>query len=186
MNHFTGDYGEDIQIMEERLGKLQFQTSTNRKKLLSVPPSKGGSLLWGSTFRQHPKWYNHLRPPDPDRPGMNMTKVKEENPDLKDLFIEFRDWYFPDFEFNSVHINKNYETPPHFDSKNTGNSVLVAMGSYKGGETCLYNEKKRIIEKHDARTKPLIFNGSQILHWVSPKYGDSDRFSLVFFNSTRT
>lgn len=182
MDLFSGNYMEDLKIMEQRIGKLKFQTSSNRMKLLNVPPSKGGSMLWGSTFRQHPKHYKHLRPPDPDTGGrLNMTKVKEENPDLKELFIGFRDWYFPDFEFNSVHINKNYNTPPHFDSKNTSTSVLVAFGDYKGGATCLYNEKTRKIEKHDARTQPLIFNGSEVLHWVEPHWG-GDRFSLVFFN----
>ena len=185
MNIFTGDYRLDIQTMEARLWKLEWQTSTNRKKLLDVPKSVGGSMLWGSTFRQHPKSYLIQRQPDPDSPGKNMTKVKEENPDLKQYFKEFRDWYFPDYVFNSVHINKNYATPPHFDSKNCGKSVLVGMGNYKGGETCLYNETSRKIEKYDSRSKPLIFNGSEVLHWVLP-FSKGDRYTLVFFNSNRT
>ena len=185
MDLFTGIYRDDLKIMEERIGRLKFQTSTNRKKLLSVPESQGGSMLWGSTFRQHPAHYKQ-RKPDPDSPGKNMTKVKEEEPDLREYFIGFRDWYFPDFKFNSVHINKNYgPLPPHFDSKNCGESVLVAFGDYKGGSTCLYNEKIRKIEKHDARIQPLIFNGSEILHWVEPHFA-GDRYSLVFFNSNRT
>ena len=185
MDLFSGEYREDLKIMEERIGKLKFQTSTNRQKLLSVPPSKGGSMLWGSTFRQHPKHYKQ-RLPDSDNPGKNMTKIKEEHPDLKEYFNQFRNLYFTDFEFNSVHINKTngIPMPPHFDSKNCGESVLIAFGDYKGGETCLYNEKTRKIEKHDARIKPLIFNGSEILHWVLPH--SKDRFSLVFFNSNRT
>ena len=182
---FTNNYEDDLHILEERISKLKFQTSTNRRKLLSVPESQGGSMLWGSTFRQHPKHYPKLRSPDPDNPGKNMTKIKEEHPDLKQYFNQFRNLYFPDFEFNSVHINKNYATPPHVDSKNCGVSVLIAMGSYKGGETCLYNETNRTIEKHDARMKPLIFNGSNILHWVLP-WSKGDRFTLVFFNSNKT
>ena len=181
MDLFTGIYRDDLKIMEKRIGRLKFQTSTNRKKLLTVPESLGGSMLWGSTFRQHPAHYKQ-RKPDPDTNGkLNMTKLKEEEPDLRDYFIGFRDWYFPDFKFNSVHVNKNYGTPPHFDSKNTSTSVLVAFGDYKGGATCLYNDKTKKIEKHDARTQPLIFNGSEVLHWVEPHSG-GDRFSLVFFN----
>ena len=184
MNHFTGIYRDDLKIMEERIGKLKFQTSTNRRKLLSVPESLGGSMLWGSTFRQHPAHYKQ-RQPDPDCPGKNMTKLKEEEIDLKEYFHQFRNLYFKDFEFNSVHVNKNYATPPHFDSKNCGESVLVAMGDYRGGETCLYNSTSKKIEKYDARTKPLIFNGSEILHWVVP-WTKGDRYTLVFFNSNRT
>lgn len=181
MDLFTGIYRDDLKIMEKRIGRLKFQTSTNRKKLLTVSESLGGSMLWGSTFRQHPAHYKQ-RKPDPDTNGkLNMTKLKEEEPDLRDYFIGFRDWYFPDFKFNSVHVNKNYGTPPHFDSKNTSTSVLVAFGDYKGGATCLYNDKTKKIEKHDARTQPLIFNGSEVLHWVEPHSG-GDRFSLVFFN----
>jgi len=186
MDLFNGNYKEDLKILEERISKLEFQTSTNRRKLLSIPNSVGGSMLWGSTFRQHPKHYKQ-RKPDPDTNNrLNMTKIKEENPDLRDYFIGFRDWYFPDFKFNSVHINKNYATPPHFDSKNCGESVLVCFGDYNGGETCLYNEKIKTIEKHDARNQPLIFDGSSILHWVLPHSCGSDRYSLVFFNSNRT
>jgi len=185
MDHFTGIYRDDLKIMEERIGRLKFQTSTNRKKLLSVPESLGGSMLWGSTFRQHPAHYKQ-RAPDPDTNGkLNMTKLKEEEPDLKEYFHQFRNLYFKDFEFNSVHVNKNYATPPHFDSKNCGESVLIAMGDYRGGQTCLYNEKTRKIEKHDARNKPLVFNGSGILHWVLD-WTKGDRYTLVFFNSNRT
>ena len=185
MSIFTNNYEDDLHILEERISKLKFQTSTNRRKLLSIPESQGGSMLWGSTFRQHPKHYPKQRSPDPDCIGKNMTKVKEENPDLKEYFNQFRNLYFKDFKFNSVHINKNYATPPHFDSKNCGESVLIAMGGYRGGQTCLYNETNRTIEKHDARIKPLIFNGSSILHWVLP-HNKGDRFTLVFFNSNRT
>ena len=185
MDLYTGEYQLDLKIMRERISKLEFQTSTNRKKLLAVPPSQGGSMLWGSTFRQHPKHYKQ-RSADPDTNNrLNMTKIKEENPDLKQYFNDFKDLYFPDFDFNSVHINKNYATPPHFDSKNCGESVLIAMGDYIGGETCLYNESNKKIIKNDARLSPLIFNGSNILHWVIP-WTKGDRFTLVFFNSNRT
>ena len=178
--YFTGNYKVDLDIMKERREKLDFQTSTNRKKLLNVPRSQGGSMLWGTTFRQHPKHYKVQRKPDPDYPGKNMTKVKEENPDLKYYFQEFRDLYFPDFEFDSVHLNKNYPTPPHTDGKNSSESFLVAMGDYSGGNTCLWNEETRQIEKYDARIEPLTFNGKDILHWVEPHIGD--RYTLVFFN----
>jgi len=180
---FTGEWNEDLKIMQDRISKLDFKTSSTRKRLLlSVPKSIGGSMLWGSTFRQNPKHYTYQRKPDPDTGNkLNMTQVKEYNPDLKDYFNEFRMLYFPDFDFNSVQINKNYITPPHLDSRNVGESVLIAMGDYKGGDTCLFNEKTRKIEKYDARKEPLYMDGSTILHWVS-QYKEDDRYSLVFFN----
>ena len=183
---FNNDWISDLCILKDILDQLSFQTSSTRQKnMLTIPKSQGGSMLYGSTFRQHPTWYSVQREQDPKNPKLNLTKAKSDYPELQAIFEEFASLYFKDFKWNSVHLNKNYATPPHFDSKNVGESILVALGDYKGGNTCLYNEKSRIIEKYDARDEPLKFDGSKILHWVDQIKGNEDRYSLVFFYSTR-
>ena len=183
---FNNDWISDLCILKDILDQLSFQTSSTRSKhMLSVKKSIGGSMLYGSTFRQHPTWYSVQREQDPVNAKLNLTKAKSDYPELQSIFEEFASLYFPDFKWNSVHLNKNYPCVPHFDSKNVGESILVALGDYKGGNTCLYNEKSRIIEKYDARDEPLKFDGSKILHWVDQIKGNEDRYSLVFFYSTR-
>lgn len=82
---------------------------------------------------------------------------------------------FPDLMFDCIMINKNFECPPHKDKNNEGDSVIIGFGDYSGGELCIENEV------HDIYWTPLMFNGSQKLHWVLPWEGD--RYSIVLCKS---
>ena len=73
---------------------------------------------------------------------------------------------FPDFEFTSVQLNKNFKCPKHFDGKNLGNSMIMALGNFTGGD--LFVSGKRI----DIKYKPFIFNGSLEEHWTDDFEGD--------------
>jgi hypothetical protein len=80
---------------------------------------------------------------------------------------------FHDFEFNGVQINKNLLCPPHKDTKNIGNSLLIGLGNYTGGETLIDGVK------HDIYYTPTIFNGYEKEHSVCPF--DGERYSVVLF-----
>lgn len=185
LHYFTNEWFSDIYILREILNDITFQTSSTRcRNYLYLPQKLGGSMLYGSTFRQHPKRYGKQREVDPENPKLFLTKAKTDYPELQEIFEEFSSLYFSDFKWNSVMLNKNYTIPPHFDSLNVGESVLVgAAGNYIDGLTCTYNEEKREIEKIDSRLKPQRFDGSKILHWSEQIRGKDDRITLVFFNS---
>ena len=85
---------------------------------------------------------------------------------------------FPNFEFTSVQINKNFKCPKHFDGKNLGNSMIMALGNFTGGD--LFVSGKRV----DIKYKPFIFNGSLEEHWTDDFEGD--RYSVVLFNLKQT
>lgn len=88
---------------------------------------------------------------------------------------------FPDFQFESIQINKNFQCPRHKDGKNVGKSLLMGLGDYTGGETGVCGLKSEGIEElYDIRYKPIIFDGSKHEHWVEPYEGD--RYSIVLFN----
>ena len=65
---------------------------------------------------------------------------------------------FPDFDFESVIINKNLLCPPHKDTNNIGDSLIIGLGD-----------------------SPLIFNGSKLTHYTDEFEGD--RYSVILFNS---
>ncbi len=176
-NIFTGTWEEDCDVMENVLKKLKW--ANDRTHMMYVPKGNG-SMVYGVTWRSN--YNNKVREPHPTLYNQFWTVFRTKNPQLNPIFIEFRDKYFPDFEYTNVQLNKNYPCIPHFDSKNTGVSTLIAFGDYKDGETCLYNREKNKIEKFDARLKPIIFDGSKILHWVAPIRRYGDRYSLVYFN----
>ena len=129
-----------------------------------------------SAWRNGEKIY---RTPDPYHKGRYLNKVKAENPQLQEVFYEYSNKYFPDFEYKQVQMNKNYPCPPLTD-RNKGESICIAFGDYTGGLLCI--EKENEIEKYDSRIKPTQFDGYKYKHWVEP-YENGTRYSLVFFNN---
>ena len=105
------------------------------------------------------------------------SKISKKYPHIMPLFKNFIDLHYPNFKFNSVYVNKNTVSKPHLDYRNIGESLLVGIGDYTGGETVLYMDDK---EKHfNISSGSVIFDGSKILHGSKPF--DGIRYSFVFF-----
>tara|TARA_R110000796_G_scaffold75419_1_gene169195 strand:- start:1816 stop:2337 length:522 start_codon:yes stop_codon:yes gene_type:complete len=109
--------------------------------------------------------------------GKTKSKHTKKYPWILELLKEFMDSHHPDFKFTSVYVNRNVVCKKHLDSKNTGESLLVGLGSYTGGQTTLYIDGKT--KKFHIKSQSLIFNGSEISH-KSEKF-KGIRYSLVFF-----
>jgi len=179
--YFSGDWFADLFTLEGFLEELEFYKGTERKRMLKQGGIKinknQGSMLYGVT------WKSYLTPTKKreycEETGLYKTKIYAENPHLKDIFKEFQSLYFPDFKWNQLQLNKSYPCPPHIDSQNVGTSVLVSLGNYTGGLTCVYDPVEKKINRYDCREKPIKFNGSELLHWVEPFEGT--RYSIVFY-----
>lgn len=104
------------------------------------------------------------------------SRYTKKYPHILPLFKKFIQSHYPEFEFNSVYVNRNTISKKHLDSENAGVSLLVGLGNYNGGETVLYNPEEK---KFDIKTHSLTFNGSKIAHRSEPFEGI--RYSLVFF-----
>ena len=113
------------------------------------------------------------------RGSFQASSYSKKYPHVMTLFKDFIDSHNKGFEFKSVYVNRNTVCKKHLDSKNTGTSLLVGLGSYTGGETILYN-KDDIPEKFNINTHSLVFDGSKIPH--SSETFTGTRYSLVFFN----
>lgn len=83
------------------------------------------------------------------------------------------------FSFSSIHVNHNVIAPPHRDSKNTGESLLVSFGDYTGCNI--------MVESHEYNTnlKPVVFDGSKLEHWNTP-LESGNKYSLVFYHHGET
>ena len=113
---------------------------------------------------------------------MYRGKKRESNsirkyPHILPLFEKFIKNHNPSFEFKSVYVNRNVICKKHFDSKNSGDSLIVGFGSYTGGRTILYEGDT--VKKIHIKSSSLIFDGSKILHESTMFKGT--RYSLVFF-----
>ena len=57
---------------------------------------------------------------------------------------------FPEFMFTSITLNKNFAAKKHRDSNNLGDSRLIALGDFTGGNL-LVEEKGKILSSQPAR-----------------------------------
>ena len=97
-----------------------------------------------------------------------------DRPHLYSLILQFAKAHVPSsLVWNSIQCNENYECRPHLDSGNEGLSLVVAFGSYVGGELVIEGTK------YDIKHTYIINDFTNKLHWVEPFKGN--RYSLVFY-----
>ena len=106
MEYFNSDKSTDDMVMFNILEGIDFYSGTERKKMLYVPKGDG-SMLWGNTWKgflkRNPETGEKIfRPKDPQNPTRYLTKVKAENPELKQVFEEYSKKYFD----KSKHLKK--------------------------------------------------------------------------------
>ena len=189
MKFLTNDWLSDNTIIYNYLSELVLVTGNERSGTKFFcrqkgAKGKGQSCLFGYTWRRN--MGRTIREWDCDK-KLYKTKLMSDNPQLLELFKEFSNNYFADFEWTQVQINfmpAGCAAKQHLDTKNTGTSVLVAFGNYTGGHTYVQNEKDRNYIIHDARTEPIKFDGSARRHGVTT-VTSGDRYSLVFFNNCK-
>ena len=179
MKYFINDFDSDCLILTEYIRDLEFIDNTRRKKINSNK-GKTYSMLYGVTP------YSILRSKEPKTfrqkdPNSNyyLTVGRMKYPILQNVFEEFRNLYFPDFEFNSVMINKNLKTKRHKDGQNVGESILLGLGDYSEGYINVMQNDGRF-KKFRTWHKLNKFNGSKYEHYTSNFTGE--RFTLVFYN----
>jgi len=183
---FSGDIDNDCMILYNILEPLDYYIGTERRtKQFSdfTCSKKGGSVLYGYTWKGYlkkDKEGNKIFRKASKYKGLYETKIKAENPELEDIFKEFSSYHFPHFDWIQIQLNKDYISPPHYDSSNVGESIIIGLGDYTGGELCI--DRKSYIEEIDIKHKVYQFNGSTYKHWAKPKTSGA-RISVVFFNS---
>ena len=143
-------------LMNNRLNVLKKKDISYHNMSLGLVflRSKGHPLVLGSLSKQ-PRYAKVLQQ------GMNLINN-----------------YDPDFKCTSIQFNKNYQIVKHIDGRNVGDSYIIALGDYSGGELIVYdeNDKPTYI---DINHKFYKFNGSKYYHEVADFIGD--RISIVFF-----
>jgi len=93
-------------------------------------------------------------------------------PRLWQLLLNFASAHVP-ISWDGVTVNDTYQSAPHRDKGNQGQSFTVSFGDFTGGELCIGPTK------YDTRHKGLLFNGFSDEHWTAPFEGR--RFCLVFY-----
>ena len=93
-------------------------------------------------------------------------------PRLWQLLLDFASQYVT-CPWDGITVNDSYQSAPHRDKGNEGQSFTVSFGDFTGGELCIGSEKI------DTRHKGYLFSGFSDEHWTAPFVGR--RFCLVFY-----
>lgn len=112
-----------------------------------------------------------------DRRGnFNLSGFTKSRMDLYELIQALAKRYIPKFKYTSIQVNQNLECKEHLDKNNIGQSVIVGLGDYGGGDLVVegvpYNIKGKFVK----------FNGAFLRHYTAPIKKHTTRISLVYFN----
>ena len=106
------------------------------------------------------------------------SRMNFQRPYLYYLLLKLAQDILPqDFSYQSIQLNQNYKTAPHYDKGNKGESGIVAFGDYTEGELVIEDQEI------DIKNKLVFFDGSKYKHWTKDFRGF--RYSIVFFNNDR-
>ena len=135
--------------------------------------------------------------------NIGITEASKSHPWLVRLLSSFARKSHPDFEFTSIQVNKNYASRAHVDKNNLGDSLIIGLGNYSGGDLWVHSDAgKEAFELQedvpsmyhykagatypgsllDLRGQWRYFNGNR-LHYTRPFEGD--RFTLVYYTCSR-
>lgn len=106
--------------------------------------------------------------------GIVVAKATRQHRHLVRLLVDFARAHTPeDFYFTSIQINKNNQTSIHTDSNNTGDSYIVGLGDYKGGDFWICGSGRHICKGRWVR-----FDGNEP-HCTLPFRGT--RYTIVYY-----
>ena len=103
-----------------------------------------------------------------------LSRLTHKFPELFKLLTDISMQYFPEYEFNAIHVNKNVVCPPHIDKNNIGPSIIFSIGNYQG---CDLNCGGVSFNTHE---HALLFKGNKSLHYNTPLLSGT-KYSFVFF-----
>jgi len=107
----------------------------------------------------------------PGKPILPSVAMRENKHQIYDECARL----FPEHNFDCVMINKNFKCPPHKDKNNIGESIIIGLGNYNGGDLVVEGDGQCLLYS------PFIFNGSEKEHWVEDWTGD--RYTVVLCKS---
>ena len=174
---YTGDIETDCEILLDEIKKMKLHGSNNRIKL-TKNMKRPMSCVYG--FTRFAMNNGKQRMPSKKYPGWFETKLMTQYPAFKYYLKQFSLLYMGDFEWNQVVINKNFEIIRHVDGNNVGQSYIIGLGNYTGGELVVeQNKNEKLLI--NIKNYPYTFNGSKKYHYVMPF--ENNRYTLVFYNN---
>ena len=99
--------------------------------------------------------------------------LNKKYPELFEELFRIGDIYCP-FKFTSVYVIQNCICPPHKDSRNNGESMIISIGNYSGCNLIIEGQE------YSAKYRPIIFDGHLLEHYNTSDL-EGNKYSLIFF-----
>ena len=168
---------------------------------MEEPPSDAERILMSEieTMLEDMKWPSRVTRKnigtDPRRRAFALGKVYQYDrprelvesrfnrvyPELYSALARLMRLHAPTFRFNSIQLNANVHTEPHYDTNNCGPSYAIGLGRFTGGGLVLYPDgKPRDGIRLRNKRRWVHFNGATTLHGSIPVTSGT-RYAIIFF-----
>lgn len=150
-------------LRSEVLKKLETTTFRPHHNHTRRAIAKGVSIIFGKVYSRRLKKYTD-------------STSCTNNPRLYELLKRLASEEVPNFPYTTVAVNKNVVTRPHVDKFNVGPTLILGLGSFKGGELVVQDKDFAL-----SQNKWLYFWGKD-MHFNRPlKRGSGDKYTITFF-----
>jgi hypothetical protein len=113
------------------------------------------------------------------RRGISKVTLTEEGKQIARLLNHVLYNHAPDHHFTSIVVNFCTHSEKHKDVKNTGSSIITALGDFSNGELLIWEDDTSNPQSHDIKGRLLTFDGAQHFHQNTPYQGE--RWSIIWF-----
>lgn len=151
--------------IETMLQEMKWPSRVTRKNIGSDPNRRAFAL--GKVYQY-------------DRGQLVESRFNKTYPELYSALARLMRLHASTFRFNSIQLNANVHTDPHYDSNNCGPSYALGLGRFTGGGLVLYPDNSSDGVHFRNKRRWVRFNGATTLHGSIPVTSGT-RYAIIFF-----
>ena len=156
--HDKGAFDENINSLIETLNSFKIPNNYGRKIARGTyHPSSAPTITFGELF------HHQSQKQIITKATINSIHVFKKLIDFASNMIGIEIGK----DYTSICLNKNFRCDRHRDNGNVGNSYIIAVGNFNGGELSVENTNTKVIQTHNIRNRFIKFDGTNP-HWVEP------------------
>jgi hypothetical protein len=124
--------------------------------------------------------------------GYGMRKFKgygefapnKKYPELLKCLAEFGNRVVPKgWTYEAITLNEGVKAKKHKDNKNSGDSVIIGIGDFSGGDIKVWDAEDKNGKAFVLHDQPLMFNGATHYHQTTPFKGE--RYTMIFYKQKK-
>lgn len=116
--------------------------------------------------------------------GYGEFAANKHHPELLKAIVAFGNRVVPKgWTYETITLNHNVKAKKHKDVGNAGDSVIIGIGDFTGGDIRVWDGDDKNPEVYPLHDQPLMFNGALHYHQTTPFKGE--RYTMIFYRQKR-